>query len=305
MTSPRQTLSYLTRRFQEVGLQPDSKHGQNFLIDLNLLDILVGSADVGPRDVILEIGTGLGSLTSLIAERAAAVVTVEISPQVFQLACEELQNFDNITMLQQDALRNKNHFDDAVMEAVRAKLAEEPGRQFKLCANLPYNVATPILSNLLTVDPVPVSLTGTIQLELAERMIAKPSTKDYSALSIWMQALCDMEIVRTMPPTVFWPRPKVHSAIIHIVPNADKRARIADLQYFHEFVRNIFTLRRKYLRGVLAANFKGKFDKAGVDAVLEPFGFAPDARAEQLPVETFIELAKVFKEAEKEMKNEK
>ncbi len=298
MPSPRQTLSYLTRRFQEVGLKPDTKHGQNFLIDLNLLDLLVKSADVGPQDVVLEVGTGLGSLTSRLAERAAAVVSIEISPPVYQLACEELQEFDNVTLLQMDALRNKNHFDDAVLDAVRAKLAEGPGRQFKLCANLPYNVATPILSNLLTVDPLPVSLTGTIQLELAERMNAPPSTKDYSALSIWMQALCDIEIVRTMPPTVFWPRPKVHSAIVHIVPNPEKRARIADLTYFHEFVRNIFTLRRKFLRGVLVANFKAKLDKAAVDAVLEPFAFAPDVRAEQLPVESFIALSAAFQKAE-------
>lgn len=291
MSSPRQTLSYLIRRFKEAGLEPDSRHGQNFLIDLNLLDILIGAADLGPADVVLEIGTGLGSLTSRMAELAAEVISVEISPQVFQLANEELASYPNVTLLRQDALRNKNHIDETVLEVVRSKLAENPKYRFKLCANLPYNVATPILSNLLTVNPQPVSLTATIQLELAERIAASPSTKDYSALSIWMQSLADIEIVRTMPPSVFWPRPKVHSAIVHIVPNAEKQRRLADPEFFHHFIRQIFTLRRKYLRGVLAAVFKQQLTKPQVDAVLAKLELAENVRAEQLPVETLIALA--------------
>ena len=291
MPSHRQTLSYLMRRFQEAGLQPDSRHGQNFLIDLNLLDILTGAADLGPEDVVLEIGTGLGSLTARLAEAAAEVVTVEISPQVFQLASEELAGYSNVTILQQDALQDKNHMDEGMLAVIREKLAASSKYRFKLCANLPYNVATPILSNLLMVDPLPVSLTATIQLELAERMIATPGTKDYSALSIWMQALADIEIVRTMAPTVFWPRPKVHSAIVHIVPNAEKRQRLADPEFFHHFIRQVFTLRRKFLRGVLVALFKHQLEKPAIDAVLAKLGFSSDVRAEQLPVETLITLA--------------
>ncbi len=197
MPSHRQTQSYLIRRFEEAGIHPEVRHGQNFLIDLNLLDVLLDAADIGPRDVVLEVGTGLGSLTQRMAERAAAVVTVEIDHRMFQLASEELIDLDNVVMLKQDALKNKNNMDPAVLEAVREQLAGGPNRQFKLAANLPYNVATPILSNLLTFEPTPKSLTATIQKELAERICAPPGTKDYSALSIWMQALCDRREPRT------------------------------------------------------------------------------------------------------------
>src|SRR5215471_6913233 len=98
MSSPRQTQSYLIQRFQEAGIQPQTRHGQNFLIDLNLLDLLVRTASVGPQDVVLEIGTGLGSLTTRLAAQAAAVITVEIDPQLFQLASEELAGLANVTM---------------------------------------------------------------------------------------------------------------------------------------------------------------------------------------------------------------
>ncbi len=285
------------QRFEEAGMRPDTRHGQNFLIDLNLLEVLLEAADLGPDDVVLEVGTGLGSLTTRMAELAAAVVTVELDPRLFQLASEELIHFDNVVMLKQDALKNKNNLHPAVLAAVREKLAEQPGRRFKLAANLPYNIATPILSNLLMADPVPVSLTATIQLELAERIGASPGTKDYSALSIWMQALCDIQIVRTMPPQVFWPRPKVHSAIMRIVPSAEKRSRIADVAYFHQFVRSLFLHRRKFLRGVLIGMVREQLDKAAVDALLARFSFPTDTRAEQLGVETHIALAEAVQVA--------
>ena len=102
--------------------------------------------------MVLEVGTGTGSLTALLAQQAAAVVTVEVDPQMFQLASEELHRFDNVVMLQVDALQNKNQLNPAVLEAVRAQLAAAPGRRLKLVANLPYNIATPILSNLLAED---------------------------------------------------------------------------------------------------------------------------------------------------------
>lgn len=293
----RQTQSFLMQRFEEAGMRPDTRHGQNFLIDLNLLELLLETAQVGQNDVVLEVGTGLASLTTGLAERAAAVVTVEIDPRLFQLASEELIHADNVVMLKQDALKNKNNLHPAVLEAVRAKLAEQPGRRFKLAANLPYNIATPILSNLLLADPVPVSMTATIQKELAERISASPGTKDYSALSIWMQALCDIQVVRILPPQVFWPRPKVHSAIVQIVPSAEKRSRIGDVAYFHHFVRTLFLHRRKFLRGVLAGMVREQLDKPAVDALLATFGFPPDTRAEQLDVPTHIALAQAVQAA--------
>jgi 16S rRNA (adenine1518-N6/adenine1519-N6)-dimethyltransferase len=294
----RQTISFLQQRFREVGLQPDKRHGQNFLIDLNLLDLLVRGADLGPNDVVLEVGTGTGSLTSRMAAVAAAVVTVEIDTHLHVLASEELIDCQNVVMLQQDVLRNKNNIDPVVIDAVRVELAKSPSRRFKLAANLPYNIATPLLSNLLTTDIVPVSMTVTIQKELADRIAAPPSTKDYSALSIWMQALCDVEILRVMPPDVFWPRPKVDSAIIHIVPNASKRAKIPDLDYFHPFVRSLFFHRRKFLRSVLIAAYKERLEKPDIDAVFAELGFGPNTRAETLSVETVLELCEALRARE-------
>jgi 16S rRNA (adenine1518-N6/adenine1519-N6)-dimethyltransferase len=170
----RQTVSYLSRRFEEVGLNPNKRHGQNFLIDLNLLNLLAKSAQLNTNDVVLEIGTGMGSLTGLFAEQAAQVITVEIDEYLYQMASEELEVFDNIQMLKQDALKNKNQFAPEVIAAIKHHMQVEDGRVFKLAANLPYNVATPIISNLLRSEIVPETMTVTIQKELADRLVAGP-----------------------------------------------------------------------------------------------------------------------------------
>ncbi len=293
----RQTLSFLKRRFAEVGLNLVKRHGQNFLIDLNLLQVLVEAADLQPDDVVLEVGTGTGSLTAAMASRVAAVVTVEIDARLHQLASEELIDFENVTMLLQDALRNKNNLEEAVLDAVRLRLAEQPGRRFKLVANLPYSVATPIISNLLLTDITPESMTVTIQKELADRLVAAPGAKDYGALSVWVQSQCRAEIVRLLPPQAFWPRPLVTSAIVHIQLVPEKRARISDLRYFHDFVRSMFFHRRKFLRSVVISAFKNELDKIEIDAVLSEQGFASDTRAEQLSVEAMIALCDAMRQA--------
>ena len=184
----RQTLSFLRRRFREAGIRPHTKRGQNFLIDLNLLRVLFESAAVDRNDVVLEVGTGTGSLTAMLAQAAAAVVTVEIDPAMFELAAEELHRLDNVVMLRTDALQGKNRLNPAVVEAVRGQLAAAPGRRWKLVANLPYHVATPVLGNLLGENQPPRTMTVTIQKELAQRITARPGSKDYIALSIWVQA---------------------------------------------------------------------------------------------------------------------
>jgi 16S rRNA (adenine1518-N6/adenine1519-N6)-dimethyltransferase len=293
MTATRQTAAFLIRRFQEAGLRPDTRKGQNFLIDLNLLDILANSADLGPRDVVLEVGTGLGSLTARMAPLVAAVVTVEVDSHLQQLAAEELMGFANVTMLHQDALRNKNNIHPQVIAAVQQQLAAVPAGQFKLVSNLPYNIATPVISNLLSTPVTPVSMTVTIQKELADRIAARPSTKDYSALSIWIQSQCDVSILRVMPPDVFWPRPKVHSAIVQIVPNSEKKARIGDVTFFHSLVRAMFFHRRKFLRSALLSACKGRLEKPQIDAILAELQLGSQSRAEELCVEEMIRLCTV------------
>lgn len=293
----RQTVSWIRRRFDQVGLSPDSRHGQNFLIDLNLIRLLAESADPGPRDVILEVGTGMGSLTALLAEKAAVVVTVEIDEHLHQLAREELEAFDNVVFLRLDALRNKNHFAPAVIEAVQAELARDPARRLKLAANLPYNIATPVISNLLLWPTPPASMTVTIQKELGDRIVAAPGTRDYGALSVWIQSQCHARIVRIMPPTVFWPRPKVDSAIVQMDLDPELRGRIPDIAFFHQFARQMFFHRRKFLRSVAVSAFGEQLGKPGVDAVLGKLGLGADARTEQLPVERMLELSEAFRRA--------
>jgi 16S rRNA (adenine1518-N6/adenine1519-N6)-dimethyltransferase len=294
---PRQTKTFLLERFREMGIRPATRHGQNFLIDLNLVQVIVDAADLTADDVVLEVGTGTGSLTALIAERAAAVVTCEIDAHLFELASEQLIDLPNVTMLRLDVLRNKNHLDDRVMDAVGEPLAAAPGRRFKLVANLPYNIATPVISNLLLARHVPHSMTVTIQKELAERITAQPSTKDYSALSVWIQSQCAAQIVRMLPSSVFWPPPKVSSAILHIVVDRERRSAIDDLQYFHQITKALFLHRRKFLRANVLAAMKRHLDKEQVDALLDEMGFVPDTRTEQLDVATLIELAKRIRQA--------
>jgi 16S rRNA (adenine1518-N6/adenine1519-N6)-dimethyltransferase len=281
-SAARQTVSYLTRRFREVGFRPATKHGQNFLIDLNLIDLLAETAQVDGRDVVLEVGTGMGSLTGRLAQKAAAVITVEIDAHLHQLAREELVDAENVTFLRFDALKNKNHFDPRLLEVVGRQLAAAPERRLKLAANLPYNIATPVLSNLLRLEPPPVLMTATIQKEVAERLVAAPGVKAYSSLSIWVQSLCDVEVIRILPPGVFWPRPKVESAIVRITPRPEKRAAIPDLDFFHSFVRGLFAHRRKFLRSNLQSAFKDRLDKKQIDEALAARELTGERRAEEL-----------------------
>lgn len=295
MPDNRQTQSFLIRRFEQVGITPKTRHGQNFLIDLNLLELLFEAAQIGPDDVVLEVGTGTGSLTAKLARAAAAVVSVELDPQMHQLASEELLSFDNVTLLRRDALKNKNRLNPDVLSAVRERLDEAPGRRFKLAANLPYNIATPIISNLLACDLPPATMTVTIQKELGERIVARPSTKDYGALSVWVQSQCEAEIVRVMPPSAFWPRPKVHSAIVQIRLRRDWRERIPDLEFFHVFARSMFFHRRKFLRSVILSGYKGRLDKPQVDAIMAELGLDETTRAEQLDVPSMLRLCEAVR----------
>lgn len=307
--SRRQTFSFLMRRFREAGIHPRTRLGQNFLVDLNLVRLLAQTGELSPRDVVLEVGTGTGSLTTLMAPQVAAVVTVEVDPQLFQLAAEELHQFSNVRRLKLDALAGKHRFHPEVLQTVQEELAVDPTRQFKLVANLPYNIATPIITNLLALDIPPHSMTVTIQKELADRITARPSTKEYGALSVWVQCQCQVQLVRTMPPSVFWPRPKVSSAIVQIVLDHGLRARIPDRAFFHDFLRGLFLHRRKFLRsqvlsaakhqaaasGHQAATADRALDKAGVDRVLSATGLRGDQRAEELNVDALLALAEAVR----------
>src|SRR3954447_13570076 len=199
MSDPRQTQSYLRNLFAQRGVAPQHRYGQNFLIDLNLHELIVKTAEVGPDDVVLEVGPGAGALTSLMARRGAAVVAVEIDPGMAALTADAVTGMPNVRVLNVDALASKSRLNPEVLDNLRAGLAVGPEKRLKLVANLPYNVATPILSNLLAHPELrPELMVATIQLELAERMRAAPEAEAYGALSVLMQALADVALVRAL-----------------------------------------------------------------------------------------------------------
>lgn len=299
MNDHRQTATFLSQRLAAAGLRPINRFGQNFLIDLNLVDLIAKTAQLTKDDVVLEIGTGVGSLTTRLSDQAGAVLTVEIDANLHRLACEELQSRTNVRLIHGDALRNKNSLRDDLMDQIRdAKSRLGDKSRFLLIANLPYNVATPIISNLLHESPPPDAMVVTIQKEMADRIVAEPGSKDYGALSVWIQSLCKAEIVRILPPSVFWPRPKVHSAIIRIELVPQWRERFVDIQHFHQTVRTLFFHRRKFLRSVVISGLKGRLDKPAIDHVLQNLGHGETARTEQLDVQQIQALAEALRLAE-------
>jgi len=164
-------------------------------------------------------------------------------------------------------------------------------------SNLPYNIATPVISNLIGTDLPWERMVVTIQWELAEKITAKPGTSQYGALSVWVQSQSQPKIMKRMPPQVFWPRPKVHSAILRIFPAPEKRRLIEDREFFHDFLRRLFHQRRKFLRRVVVGMYRKQLEKPDVDAVLEGLGLDRTTRAEDLPVETLVELSNRLRRA--------
>ena len=292
MNQNRQTASYLSQRLASAGLRPVLRYGQNFLVDLNLVDLIARSAELRKTDVVLEVGTGVGSLTTRLSDQAGAVLSVEIDANLHRLASEELQGRLNVRLIHGDALRNKNSLRPDLMDQVCDAMQRlGTDSRFLLVANLPYNIATPIIGNLLHQTPPPDVMVVTIQKELADRIVAEPRSKDYGALSVWIQSLCDCRIVRVLPPSVFWPRPKVHSSIVRLDTVHEWRDKFADLDHFHQTVRSLFFHRRKYLRSVVVSAMKGKLDKPAIDALLAKLGHGESTRAEELTVEQIQELA--------------
>jgi 16S rRNA (adenine1518-N6/adenine1519-N6)-dimethyltransferase len=296
VASPRQTQSYLRGLFDERGLKPKNKLGQNFLIDLNLLDLLVRAAELTRDDVVLEVGSGTGGLTARLAAQAGAVLSIEIDPDFYQMAGEAVRGLSNVTLLHADILKNKNELNPGVL-ATLEELRERSGSpQLKLVANLPYAVATPMLANFLVRGTPFERMVVTVQWEIAERLMAAPAHKEYGALSVLVQSLADVRLVRKLAPTVFWPRPQVDSAIIDIRPAAAKRAHVGDVQRFRIFLRDLYVHRRKNLRAALAGWPGGRRDKAEVDRLLAELALEGTVRAETLDLEQHLRLCRAFAE---------
>jgi 16S rRNA (adenine1518-N6/adenine1519-N6)-dimethyltransferase len=290
----RQTLSYMRNLFEERGIRPKNKLGQNFLIDLNLLDVLLNAAELTKADLALEIGSGTGGLTARLAERAGAVVSVELEAAFYDLTAEAVAGRENVVLLHLDVLHGKNSLHPKVLEVVEETRRRFGCERLKLTANLPYAVTVPVISNLLLSEMAVERMVVTVQWEIAERLTATPGHKAFGALAVLVQSVADVEIVRRLPPTVFWPRPKVDSAIVLIRPNAGKRAKVGDVTRFRIFLRDLYTHRRKNLRGALSGWPGGRRGKQIVDQKLAELGIDGTIRAEALDLDQHLRLCAVF-----------
>lgn len=287
----RQTRSHLMQLFQERGINPRSDLGQNFLIDLNIVEFVARNGEITGQDVVLEIGAGTGGMTTYLAKEAAHVVTVEYDRNMHRMASDAVAPYHNVTLLNLDALKNKNNFAPEVLAEIEKQLAVDPERRLKLVANLPYNIATPVISNLVATELPWVRMVVTIQYELGLRMKAEPRDSHYGSLSVWLQSQCFVKMIKKLGPTVFWPRPKVDSAIMRISPHYQNRHKIANREFFHDYCRRVFNQRRKFMRSVVVGMYSSELSKPQVDELMQGMGFTATTRAEEVDVPTHVEFA--------------
>ncbi len=239
-----QTQTTIRALLDSAGLSPRKRFGQHFLIDANLMHKLLDAAKVGPEDCILEVGTGTGCLTTLLAASAAAVVTVEIDDQMAEIAEQTLAEATNVTLIRGDALKSKSTISPEVLTTVRATLARCRS-ELKLVANLPYDIATSLVIDLLLTDLPFTRLCFTVQTEVADRFMARPQSDDYGAVGIIAQTLAKVRRVCKVPPKAFWPPPKVDSTMLCLEPLSKPGCPTTDPANFAQFVRGFFFHRRK------------------------------------------------------------
>jgi 16S rRNA (adenine1518-N6/adenine1519-N6)-dimethyltransferase len=250
-----QTKLQIEQLLLTAGLRPNKRFGQHFLIDLNLMRLLIENAGIKKNDVVLEVGCATGSLTEAISEKAGFCVAVEIDPAIAEIAKKQLQNHTNVEIIVADVLKNKFEINPAVIDALNRARAIYPGRLL-LVANLPYAAATPLMLNLITGSITADAMFVTVQKEVADRMTAKPAcpersrrgTKDYGILSIMLSATGDVKHIRTLRPSVFWPPPQVDSAIIRYIRNAEKLKKIKNIELLSQVAGAFLHYRRKTLK---------------------------------------------------------
>jgi len=274
----------------EAGLRPDRTLGQHFLIDGNLMHRLVAEADLTFADTVLEVGSGVGNLTGLLAEAAGRVVAVEVDPALADVAREHLASAANVDLVVADALADKHHVNPDVLAALGRSQAALGGPH-KLVANLPYQIATPLVVDLLLADAPPERLVFTVQEEVADRLTARPATRAYGPVGVLVQAVANVEVLRVLGPSVFWPRPAVRSAMVRIFPSANRRRRVAHLPALRQTVSGLFAHRRKRAARSLALDDAARATTDHWARQLEAVGLDPAARGETYTVDEIVCLA--------------
>lgn len=278
------------------------KHlGQHFLCDRNLRDAIVRDAEIQENDLILEVGTGLGILTAGLVASNAQVVTVEIDDIMFTLARDFLGDLENITLIKGEALK-RNALSDEVQQVLETKLQEMPGNpRIRLIANLPYNIATTVISAVMdwrsTTGAMFTDIFAMIQKEVAQRLSAATGSKDFG----YMTAMCalngEFTKGRLIKPSVFYPPPKVDSMIIVANLTRENLNKLTSYEYTKTFLHNLFLHRRK---GALKS-LKYGADKQFTDKIADAFfelNIETNLRPEQLYIEEIIQLANKLHEKE-------
>lgn len=262
------------------GFHFSKSMGQNFLIDHRVPESIAEESGANKNCVALEIGPGIGPLTVQLAERAGKVVSVELDKALFPVLEETLADYDNVTIVPGD-----------IMKINLNQLAKEQFGDYApiACANLPYNITTPVITKLLE-SGLFGSVTVMIQKEVAQRICAKPGSKDYGAFSILCQYYADCEMLFVVPPHCFLPAPKVTSAVVRMTLRKEAPAGIEDRELFFKTVRASFLQRRKKLLNGLASSFQRLTKDQLKEAILNS-GFDENVRGEQLGLEEFSRLS--------------
>lgn len=283
LASPGATLYILDK----YGMHPKKKYGQNFLIDAHVVDAIIDAAEITKEDCVLEIGPGIGTMTQLLSRAAGTVICVEIDTSLQPVLEETLEGCDNVHIVWGDVLKTD-------IGAISAQY--NGGKPLKVVANLPYYVTTPILMRLLEMKGIFESITVMIQKEVADRIQSGPGSKDYGALSLAVQYYADPEVVMTVSPRCFIPRPNVDSTVLCL--KAYKEPPVdADERVMFALIRASFNQRRKTLVNGLTHGFSldGRtLSKEEVLSALEEMGLPATVRGEALSLGEFAQLSRML-----------
>ncbi|WP_164670613.1 16S rRNA (adenine(1518)-N(6)/adenine(1519)-N(6))-dimethyltransferase RsmA [Virgibacillus doumboii] len=282
------------KRTQEIlkkyGFSFKKSLGQNFLIDVNILENIIQQAGIDKSSAAIEIGPGIGALTEQLAIHADKVIAYEIDQRLLPILEDTLKDYNNIQFINQDILEAN------VGETIRSQF--KPGQPVHVVANLPYYITTPILMKLLR-EYLPVtSFTVMIQKEVAERMAAEPNSKSYGSLTLAVQYYTNAEVVMNVPKSVFMPQPNVDSSVLKLTKRDRAPVQVDNEDYFFEIVQACFAQRRKTLRNNLVSYFKETYDKETISAMLERIGIDGTRRGESLDMSEFALLANTLNKAE-------